>query len=67
MGYTIPLKVYEKLEKARQEQKVAISEELQKELASKYDIEMIKKEIDVVRKEIELVRKACWSYRHKLI
>lgn len=44
-------------EEAKQEQKVAISEELKKELASKYDIEVVKKEIDVVRKEIDVLRK----------
>jgi len=48
--------------------KVEISEELKKELATKYDlkisevelkkeIDLVKKEIDLVRKEIDLVRK----------
>jgi hypothetical protein len=41
--------------------KVEISEELKKELATKYDLKIseveLKKEIDLVRKEIDLVRK----------
>jgi hypothetical protein len=41
--------------------KVEISEELKKELATKYDLKILevelRKEIDLVRKEIDLVRK----------
>ncbi len=45
------------LQEAKQEQKSSLTEELKKELASKADIELVKKEIDVVRKEIDVVRK----------
>jgi hypothetical protein len=85
MGYTIPVKVYEKreeklgketasiltealeesirsaLEDSKDKLKVTISEELKKELATKYDLKLteaeLRKEIDLVRKEIDLVRK----------
>jgi len=44
------------LEDSKDRLKITISEELKQELATKYDIELVKKEIDVVRKEIELVK-----------
>lgn len=36
-----------------EKQKISISEDLKKELASKYDIEVIKKEIELAKKELE--------------
>lgn len=89
MGYTIPVKVYEKLEEklgketasivvetpeksidetikeSKENLKIVISEELKKELATKYDLKLVetelRKEIDLLReemhKEIDLVRK----------
>lgn len=42
---------------AQERQKATIIEELKKELASKYDIELVKKEIDAVRKEIEYLQR----------
>ncbi|MEZ0344659.1 MAG: hypothetical protein ABWJ99_07680 [Caldimicrobium sp.] len=81
MAYTIPVKIYEKLEEklgketalvvvealeesirkafeeTQERQKATIIEELKKELASKYDIELVKKEIDAVRKEIEYLQR----------
>ena len=60
--------INESLESSEEKLKISISEELKKELASKYDIELLrqemktlevefKKELDVVRKEIDIVRK----------
>ncbi|ACD65887.1 conserved hypothetical protein [Sulfurihydrogenibium sp. YO3AOP1] len=59
--------INESLESSEEKLKISISEELKKELASKYDIELLrqemktmevefKKEIDIVRKEIEITR-----------
>ena len=83
MGYTIPVKVYEKreeklgketasiltealeesirsaLEDSKDKLKVTISEELKKELATKYDLKLteaeLRKEIDLVRKEMKIM------------
>ncbi|WP_299227710.1 hypothetical protein [Sulfurihydrogenibium sp.] len=60
--------INESLESSEEKLKISISEELKKELASKYDVELLrqemktlevefKKEIDVVRREIDIVRK----------
>jgi NDP-sugar pyrophosphorylase family protein len=85
MGYTIPVKIYEKLEEklgketasvlveflersidetfkdSKETLKIIITEELKKELATKYDLKLVetelRKEIDLVRKEIDLVKK----------
>ena len=85
MGYTIPVKIYEKLEEklgketasvlveflersidetfkdSKETLKIIITEELKKELATKYDLKLVetelRKEIDLVKKEIDLVRK----------
>jgi len=89
MGYTIPVKIYEKLEEkpgketasvlveflersidetfkdSKESLKIIITEELKKELATKYDLKLVetelRKEIDLLRqemhKEIALVRK----------
>jgi len=85
MGYTIPIKIYEKLEEklgketasvlvellersidetfkdAKESLKIIITEELKKELATKYDLKLVetelRKEIDLVRKEIDLIKK----------
>jgi len=85
MGYTIPVKIYEKLEEklgketasvlveflersidetfkdSKESLKIIITEELKKELATKYDLKLVetelRKEIDLVRKEIDLVKK----------
>jgi hypothetical protein len=59
--------INESLESSEEKLKISISEDLKKELASKYDVELLrqemktlevefKKEIDVVRKEIEITR-----------
>jgi predicted phage-related endonuclease len=59
--------INESLESSEEKLKISISEDLKKELASKYDIELLrqemktleiefKKEIDIVRKEIEITR-----------
>ncbi len=57
--------INESFRQARERQKYEIIDELKKELASKYDIELVKKEIESLKKEmdhkidykIELVRK----------
>jgi len=59
--------INESLESSEEKLKISISEDLKKELASKYDVELLrqemktlevelKKEIDIVRKEIEMTR-----------
>jgi len=60
--------INDSLESSEEKLKISISEDLKKELASKYDIELLrqemktlevefKKELDVVRKEVDIVRK----------
>jgi hypothetical protein len=60
--------INESLESSEEKLKISISDDLKKELASKYDVELLrqemktlevefKKEIDVVKKEIDVVRK----------
>ncbi|BCB97112.1 hypothetical protein JZK55_20340 [Dissulfurispira thermophila] len=48
-------------EEAQERQQIVISENLKKELATKYDLALLKKDIDILReemhKEIDLVRK----------
>jgi hypothetical protein len=59
--------INESLESSEEKLKISISEDLKKELASKYDVELLrqemktlevelKKELDIVRKEIEITR-----------
>lgn len=48
--------IKEAIREGRESLKYEVSEELKKELASKYDVALVKKDIDVVRKEIEMVR-----------
>lgn len=49
--------IKEAIREGRESLKYEVSEELKKELASKYDVALVKKDIDVVRKEIDVVRK----------
>jgi hypothetical protein len=67
--------INESLESSEEKLKISISEELKKELASKYDIELLrqkmktlevefKKKLDVVRKGIDIVRKEIEITRH---
>lgn len=49
--------IKEAIREGRETLKYEVSEELKKELASKYDVALVKKDIDVLRKEIDLVRK----------
>lgn len=71
MAYSIPFQVYEKLEEklgketasivtrvdeSLENQRVKISEDLKKELASKYDIQLVMKEIEIVKKDIDIVK-----------
>jgi hypothetical protein len=76
MAYTIPAKIYEKLEEklgretasvivealeasirsaledSKERLKVGISEELKKELATKYDLKLVEKAMDLLREEM---------------
>ncbi len=52
----LQVSIKEAIKEGRSELKAEVSEDLKKELATKYDIELLRKEIDIVRKEIDIVR-----------
>jgi len=58
---TLEKSIDEAFKESKENLKIVISEELKKELATRYDLKLVetelRKEIELVRKEIELVRK----------
>jgi hypothetical protein len=52
----LEMSIREAIKEGKEDIKTRLTEELKKELATKYDIELLKKDIDVLRKDIDILR-----------
>ena len=52
----LEMSIREAIKEGKEDIKTRLTEELKKELATKYDIELLKKDIDVLRKDIDVLR-----------
>jgi hypothetical protein len=52
----LEISIREAIKEGKENIKTRLTEELKKELATKYDIELLKKDIDVLRKDIDILR-----------
>ena len=52
----LEMSIREAIKEGKEDIKTRLTEELKKELATKYDIELLKKDIDVLRQDIDVLR-----------